>query len=240
MKNRKCYLAIGRYFLPVHCGVVKYSGTFFFCLIILSSCQKEWNATFQGRLVYACDGTTPVRGMLIDIHQTDAHDEYWLCHATTDVNGYYSVATEVGGFGKRDYFSLSCNGFAYDTVPIFPDVHPGKELVTSNSTSKVVVMNATLNYYQTVKFHVKNIDVHDPGDAFTELRQIYSNGDPGENILTEILYGPVDTVLYLYHAVESRPFNFKYTSLKNGDFTSGESSVPNTDCFSTLSADVFY
>jgi hypothetical protein len=219
---------------------VKFSHTFFCCLIILSSCQKDWNATFQGRLVYACDGTTPVRGMLIDIHQTDAHDEGWLCHATTDENGYYSVATDVSDFGKHDYFSLSCNGFAYDTVPIYPIVIRGKTLATSHSTSSVIVMNGTLNYYQTIQFHVKNIDLHGPGDAFTELRQIFSNGDLGKNLLTEILYGSIDTVLYLYHAEEARPFKFKFSSFKSGDFTSVESSVPNSDCFSTLSADVFY
>ena len=218
---------------------MKRTNTLLFILLVFSACQKEWTAVFKGRLVYSCDGNTPVTGMLVDIHQTDAHDDHWLCHATTDENGYYAVTTDVNNFGKHDYFSLSCNGFAFDTIPIYPVFAPRKMLTTSDSKSKEIIMSASLNYFQSVQFHIKNIDVHDSSDVFTDLRQIGANGEIGKNLLTELLYGSVDTLLTI-RGTESWPFKFKYTFMKSGGFTTVESSIEKDECFTTLTTDVFY
>ncbi len=208
-----------------------------FSLLIFYSCKKDFEATFRGRIVFSCDNT-PVGGLRLSIQRWDGHDLYEVCATNTDENGYYSISDQINNFGKHDYFELHTYGFTQDSIPAWP-CFVGT-LANSGSSSKTVIMNASIPYCQKIILHVKNVNPHTADDKFKWIEQINYGEDTTYNIIAnDYLVGLVDTNFSITTA-ETNPMHFSFAYEKDGITTVVDTNIVISPCYDIYTANIFY
>jgi len=181
--------------------------TICFIVVSLNSCKKvPINATFHGRITYACDGS-PVIGMRVDIYRffdTGREDNSQVGSAVTDQNGYYQLEEKVKQEGSFRYYQLWTTGDISPKPPYFITYGQNEE---SYSNDDNIEINASVNSYRLVTFHIKNDQPFDSTDIFygitaiTENYWIVQDDLEGENVDTTITVAKTvsDTLIYQYH-----------------------------------------